>query len=86
MGKNNIIKDVYAYFTTELHKNLEINVDSDTYHKIVKPYLNRKLVKSLLMPMIYGKAVQGMSKDIYLYYDTILGLKESSVIASQDNL
>lgn len=37
------------------------------------------------MPLIYGKTVMAMSKDISLHYESVLGRKECGALASLIN-
>ena len=49
---------------------------------IIYPRLTVKLVKVLLMPLVYGKTVMSISNDIYQHYSTVLVKKECMLLAT----
>lgn len=48
----------------------------------IKEGITRKLIKSLFMPLIYGKSLLSMANDIYNHYGTLLTHKESRTLAN----
>lgn len=75
-----IIQDIYLM----LHKVLcnYLKKEIPDLFPLIESRFNRKLVKSLFMPMIYGKTVVSMTEDIYSDYSNILNYKDCSLLAS----
>lgn len=44
--------------------------------------MNRKLVKGIFMPLIYGKTPISISEDIHEYFEEILSRKESHTLST----
>ena len=63
---NLLPSSVYMCVREELKEFLfkSQNIDAEN-HSLIESGLTRKLVKSLFMPLVYGKTVISMSKDIY---------------------
>lgn len=81
-----LIQDLYSSMRTELLKFLRDKFelekyDSDYFPSQIEPYLTRKLVKRLFMPLIYGKTLFTMANDIYEAYEKILTGKELYTLA-----
>jgi DNA-directed RNA polymerase len=79
------IQDLYVYLREELRFYLRENrdiLDIQSYKfEIVESQLTRKLVKTLFMPLIYGKSVITMAGDIRESFGSLLNMKESYHIA-----
>lgn len=78
------IKDIYTYVQNILW-NYVSKMKGSTIYKDVCMSFSRKLVKSLFMPLIYGKSLMSMSNDIYLEYSNILSIKECMGLAKHIN-
>lgn len=80
--QNEQINDIYTHFQIEILKYIKDNFNlSPKTYKGVCTYLTRKLVKSLIMPMVYGKTLHTMSIDIYNHMDSLLTKRECFEIA-----
>lgn len=79
-SKGDKIEDIYTNLLEKLKIYVRNKVDEDKYH-IILAKLDRSLVKSLFMPLIYGKSVMSMKDDIKLKYDALLDTKESYKLA-----
>ncbi|XP_075097792.1 putative DNA-directed RNA polymerase [Nicotiana tabacum] len=70
------INDVYDFFVSEIKKSLiEESKTFEDPHLIrthVCDGVDRKIVKSLLMPLIYGKTTYIMAGDLHQHYNSIL--------------
>lgn len=84
---NNVcINDIYTFFLDELKKYLPTNklfnedLNPDLY-EIICSRIARKLIKSLFMPIIYGKTVISMANDIKSHLP-FLNQKECSKLAT----
>ncbi|YP_005090363.1 DNA-dependent RNA polymerase (mitochondrion) [Phoenix dactylifera] len=74
------IQDVYMCLQEELKKFLVTRLDANKY-AVILSMLTRKLVKGLFMPLIYGKTVSSMAKDIMDHYGSLLSHKDSYGLA-----
>ena len=72
---DNQIQDLYAVLREELRKVLRVIYDDNRY-AIIESGLTRKLIKTLFMPLIYGKTVLTMASDIRECYGSLLGSKD----------
>jgi DNA-directed RNA polymerase len=82
------IRDIYGYFLEEYKIYMvsqKKTSDDSSLIKIISERLTRNLIKSLFMPLIYGKSVLSMANDIHTHYNTILSQKECMVLASDIN-
>lgn len=76
------IQDLYTYLFVELQKFLENKSPIYCAKKQDFPtYFERKLIKTLFMPLVYGKSVHTMSEDIYRGFESYLSKKESLSLA-----
>lgn len=75
------INEIYTFFLEELkvylHNYLPANLSTRVCSR-----LNRKLIKVLFMPMIYGKTIISMSNDINNHFSKLLGIKECTTLAT----
>ncbi|XP_070045570.1 probable DNA-directed RNA polymerase [Nicotiana tomentosiformis] len=80
------INDVYEFFVLEIVEYLKKEINTLKGHDGIMDHvctrLNRKLVKSLLMLLIYGKTAYSMAEDIYQHYDNVFRKKECLAMAS----
>ncbi|PHT59826.1 hypothetical protein CQW23_02189 [Capsicum baccatum] len=84
------IRDIFDVFRSELEIYLNECViqghklfnDPKFIENTVYPRLHRKLVKSLLMPLVYGKTAYNMSYDLYQELNDILSKEECLSLAS----
>ena len=80
-SKDGQIQDVYTYFLEELREfmkeEMEINLST-----IVISLLTRKIVKSIFMPIIYGKTVMSTGSDLKDHLSHYLTHKECFAVAS----
>lgn len=80
-SKEHKIYDIYELFKSQLlryARNVDLN---DNVNQILSDHLNRSLVKSVFMPMIYGKTVMSTAADIYTQLTRYITYKESFEIA-----
>jgi len=74
------IKDVYSFFLKEfmvyIPTELEPNLCS-----VVSMHINRKIVKSIFMPMIYGKTMMSTATDLMEHFSQHLTRKECFSLA-----
>ncbi|KAH0687274.1 hypothetical protein KY284_017827 [Solanum tuberosum] len=80
------INDIYDFFLSELIEYLKtagniIFKDGSIIIKYVCPLLHRNLVKSLLMPLVYGKTAYSISDNLYNELNILLGKKECLELA-----
>ncbi|GLJ46000.1 hypothetical protein SUGI_0968820 [Cryptomeria japonica] len=75
-----VIQDLYLCLTDELLEFLHSRLDNNKY-AIIESWLTRKLVKQLIMPLIYGKTVITMASDICEAYGSLLRSKDYYHIA-----
>lgn len=68
-------QDIYDFFLKELQKNMHMfNVThklpgvADRLNEHLKNNFNRKLVKAIVMPLIYGKMSVGFAEDLKKFY------------------
>nr|XP_016498007.1 PREDICTED: probable DNA-directed RNA polymerase [Nicotiana tabacum] len=84
--KNLGINDVYDFFVSEIKKSLIEEIQTfDDPHMIktfVCPRFDRKIIKSLLMPLIYGKAAYTMADDLYKQYSGLIRKKECLTLST----
>ena len=75
-SSNDQIKDVYLYLLDELKDFLVRRLGPNKY-AIMEFLLTRKLIKRLFMPMVYGKTIMSMAKDIRETSGSLLSSKDS---------
>lgn len=79
------IQDVYTYQLKEYlhHKITDVNMELNDEKKleIIESKLDRRLVKKLFMPMIYGKTLKSFVDDISKTYEGLLSQKDGGVLA-----
>ncbi|XP_022933021.1 uncharacterized protein LOC111439690 [Cucurbita moschata] len=79
----NQIQDVYLYFLAELKEFMEAEPEFDrNLCSVVCKHLSRKIVKSIFMPIIYGKTVMSTSIDLMVHFSQHLTNKECYKVAS----
>lgn len=82
------INDIYDFFVAELQEYFKgceqrkIIKDYAFIISYVSPRLNRDLVKSLLMPLVYGKTAYSMADNLYNELNDLLNKKECLELAS----
>nr|YP_010127583.1 DNA-dependent-RNA-polymerase [Bougainvillea spectabilis]QPP04907.1 DNA-dependent-RNA-polymerase [Bougainvillea spectabilis] len=77
------IQDVYSYILAELKEFLLSEAELEkNLSTVVCNTLNRKIVKSIFMPMIYGKTVMSTASDLKDHLSHYITHKESFIVAS----
>jgi len=79
------IQDVYTHILRDFKEFLNSRFNDKFKREIIESKLNRKLIKSLFMPLIYGKTVNAMELDIKQAYGQLLSREDSRKIASLSN-
>lgn len=79
------IQDVYAYLLQDLKAFMHHRINDKLKMEIIESKLDRKLIKRLFMPLIYGKTLISMEKDISLTYGQLLSRKDSYNLAKLSN-
>ncbi|XP_022974198.1 uncharacterized protein LOC111472781 [Cucurbita maxima] len=77
----NQIQDVYLYFLADLKEFMKAELDPNLCSVVCK-HLSRKIVKSIFMPIIYGKTVMSTSTDLMVHFSQHLTSKECFNVAS----
>lgn len=77
---DNKIQDLYLCLKDEALEFLHSRLDNNKY-SIIQSRFSRKLVKTLFMPLIYGKTVITMVSDIRDVYGSLLSFKDNYRIA-----
>lgn len=77
----NKIRDIDSEILEELKPFLHDNLDQ-TISTIICSRINRKLVKAIFMPLIYGKTIISMARDIQDALSSFLTHKECYQVAS----
>lgn len=77
---SNEIQDLYSCLKDEIMVFLHSRLDNEKY-AIIKSLLTRKLVKQVFMPLIYGKTIITVTKDISDAYGGLLSFKDYYQIA-----
>lgn len=80
-NKDGQIKDVYEYLLDEFKVFLDGELDKD-FSMIVCKTLTRKIVKSIFMPIIYGKTVMSTASDLKDHLSHYFTKKDCFVVAS----
>jgi hypothetical protein len=86
-GDGKMIQDVYTYFIEDLMNYIiDISIKnekiiSSNMLEIIQSKISRKLIKTIFMPMVYGKSLYRMAADIYEHYDKVLKRNDSRVLA-----
>lgn len=75
------IQDVYMSLLKEFKVFLHQKVNDKLKIEIIESRLDRKLLKSLFMPLIYGKTLISMDNDIRVTYGQLLSRKDSFNLA-----
>ncbi|XP_022975381.1 uncharacterized protein LOC111474651 [Cucurbita maxima] len=79
----NKIQDIYLYFLDELKEFMKAEPEFDpNLCSVVCEHLNRKIVKSIFMPIIYGKTVMSTSIDLTGHFSQYLMSWECFKVAS----
>jgi hypothetical protein len=88
-GDGKMIQDVYTYFIEDLmiYIHNESIIDeklkkSEMLKHIFRSKIPRKLIKTIFMPMVYGKSQYRVAADIFAHYDGALKRDDSNVLAS----
>jgi len=81
---SNESKYLYTSLRTDLLEYLKDQLHINKYN-MIESKLSRKLIKSLFMPLIYGKTVLAMSNDIREAYGSLLSGKDYYAIAQHCN-
>lgn len=76
------IQDVYMNLLHDLKVFLHLSISDQSKINIIESKLDRKLIKSLFMPLIYGKTKISMVQDISIKYGDLLSRKDSFKLAS----
>ncbi|XP_051115576.1 probable DNA-directed RNA polymerase [Andrographis paniculata] len=80
-SNDNKIKDLYTLMLEEIKSFLREKIDDKNILNIILIAMNRKLVKQLFMPMVYGKTLKSMEQDISEHYGAYLSRRDSSSLA-----
>lgn len=75
------IRDIYSEILEELKPFLREHLEQ-TISTVVCSRINRKLIKALFMPLVYGKTVISMARDIRDVLSSILTHKECYLVAA----
>lgn len=75
------IQDVYMHLLHDYKVFLHHRINDKLKMEIIESMLDRKLIKSLFMPLIYGKTMISMEHDISLKYGELLSRKDSYNLA-----
>ncbi|GER27732.1 DNA-directed RNA polymerase [Striga asiatica] len=62
------IQDVYTYILQDFKVLLYSRLNDNDQRETIESKLNRKLIKNLFMPLIYGKTINAMEQDIQKVY------------------
>ncbi|KAJ4715245.1 DNA-directed RNA polymerase [Melia azedarach] len=79
------IQDVYTYLLQDLKEFMHHRINDKLKMEIIESKLDRKLIKKLFMPLIYGKTLISMEKDIRLTYGQLLSIKDTHNLAKLSN-
>ncbi|WOL04761.1 hypothetical protein Cni_G13483 [Canna indica] len=79
------IQDVYTYLLQDLKEFMHHQINDQLKMEIIESKLDRKLIKRLFMPLIYGKTLISMEKDIRETYD-IKCFKDRMTSFSKDGI
>ena len=79
------IQDVYTYLLQDLKVFLHHRINDKLKMEIIESKLDRKLIKRLFMPLIYGKTLISMDNDIRLTYGQLLSRKDTYNLAKLSN-
>ncbi|KAM7249887.1 hypothetical protein ACFE04_019666 [Oxalis oulophora] len=80
-NNKNDIQDVYSLFLEQLLSYLPTVLKVKRVVDLVCQRLDRKLVKSIYMPMIYGKSLMSTASDLRSHFDGMLDFKDSIEVA-----
>ncbi|KAJ8566025.1 hypothetical protein K7X08_008601 [Anisodus acutangulus] len=80
--KDNKIQDIYTNIFSELKDYLVRELGNNSLSLIVIRRMDRKMVKSIFMPMIYGKTLMSTSSDIHKTLSQHINFKDSYILAS----
>lgn len=75
------MKDVYSFILEELKEFMKAELENNL-STLVSGLLTRKLVKSLFMPMIYGKTLMSVANDLKDLFSFVITHKECFNVAS----
>lgn len=75
------IQDVYTYIVQDLKVFLQHRINDPFKMNIIESKLDRKLIKQLFMPMIYGKTMNSMTNDILNKYGKLISRKDAYELA-----
>lgn len=73
------INDVYLFFLEELKEFMKAELE-DNLCSVVCKHLNRKIVKSIFMPILYGKTLMSTSTDLMGHFSQHLTRKECFLV------
>lgn len=79
------IQDVYTYLLHDLKIFLQHRLNDPFKMEIINSKLDRKLIKTLFMPLIYGKTLNSMEKDISVQFGELLSRDDSYKLAKHCN-
>lgn len=79
------IQDVYTYLLQDLKEFIHHRIKDKLLIEIIESKLDRKLVKKLFMPLIYGKTMIRMDMDIRQTYGQLLSRKNAFNLAKLSN-
>lgn len=78
---NGEIDDIYTLILSQLKLYMSKKLEDSNIFGIINEGLDRKIVKKIFMPMIYGKTLMGVSDDIKLAFSKYLTQKECFQVA-----
>ncbi|KAK4372699.1 hypothetical protein RND71_008083 [Anisodus tanguticus] len=81
-SKDNKIQDIYMNILSELKDYFVRELGNNSLSLIVIRRMDRKLVKSIFIPMIYGKTLMSTSSDIHKTLSQHINFKDSYILAS----
>lgn len=79
------IQDVYTYLLQDFKEFLHHRINDKLKMEIIESKLDRKLIKILFMPLIYGKTLISMANDIGLTYGQLISRKDVYNLAKLSN-
>ncbi|XP_060200350.1 probable DNA-directed RNA polymerase [Lycium barbarum] len=81
-SKDKKIQDIYTNILSEVKEYIVRELGNNSLSLIVVRKMDRKMVKSIFMPMIYGKPLMSTSSDIHKSLSQHINLLDSHILAS----
>jgi DNA-directed RNA polymerase len=75
------IQDVYTYLLQDFKEFMHHRINDKEKMEIIESKLDRKLIKLIFMPLIYGKTLISIEKDIRITYGQLLSRKDTYNLA-----